>query len=92
MAEGVRTSMFLILFLSEGVLERPFVQFELSPVQPPQRSGGGTTKSTEEALEEPWRLCVQTAAFQKGFRTLTIAKHVTSRREPNPQVKALRRA
>ncbi len=29
MAAGVQNSGFLILFLSEGVLERPFVQFEL---------------------------------------------------------------
>ena len=28
MAEGVQQSAFLILFLSEGVLERPYVQFE----------------------------------------------------------------
>ena len=29
MAEGVQQSAFLILFLSEGVLGRPYVQFEL---------------------------------------------------------------
>ncbi len=29
MAEGVRKSAFVILFLSKGVLERPFVQFEV---------------------------------------------------------------
>ena len=29
MAEGVQQSAFLILFLSEGVLCRPYVQFEL---------------------------------------------------------------
>ncbi len=29
MAAGVQNSGLLILFLSEGVLERPFVQFEL---------------------------------------------------------------
>merc|ERR1719262_1912214 len=29
MAEGVQQSAFLILFLSEGVLTRPYVQFEL---------------------------------------------------------------
>ena len=30
MAAGVQNSCFLILFLSEGVLERPFVLFEVS--------------------------------------------------------------
>ena len=68
MADGVQGSCFVVL----------------SPMQPPQRSGGGTTKSPEEALEELWRLCVKTVAFQKGFRQFTIAKPVTSRREPNP--------
>ena len=29
MADGVQNSCFLILFLSEGVLERPFVLFEV---------------------------------------------------------------
>ena len=29
MAEGVRGSCFVFLFLSEGVLTRPFVQFEV---------------------------------------------------------------
>ena len=30
MAAGVQKSCFVILFLSEGVLERPFVQFEVA--------------------------------------------------------------
>ncbi len=29
MAAGVANSCFVILFMSEGVLERPFVQFEV---------------------------------------------------------------
>merc|ERR1719159_378457 len=33
MASGIRNSCFVILFLSEGVLSRPFVQFEMSEAQ-----------------------------------------------------------
>ena len=38
MAEGVWTSMLLILFLSEGVLERPFVLFELGEALKAQKT------------------------------------------------------
>ena len=46
MAEGIRTSCFVILFLSEGVLARPFVQFEID-----QASGGDQVDALQQELE-----------------------------------------
>ena len=40
MAAGVQKSCFVILFLSEGVLERPFVQFEVGEALSGQKEVG----------------------------------------------------